>query len=619
MLKDLNFDIKSLENGVKILADSIADYRVEHTNPTPLLYQSGYLTIKDYNAMFNQYILGFPNEEVKYGFFNELLYVYMPEKDMIGEFNAANFVQDLWAKALFNAIYNGHYRYNKKTAALKKSANDTVYMARKFGDMEFEYIKSSADIRKIIISLGDYGLSIADANGSVSPLSLVKFVRQSIKIAESSEYLNEEQRELAADTAREILLNADFFIDKANEYLRSKYNMSIDDSLRNEAAELAESDENADESSPMELGRVQKMHNINYNRVDASTTSAALVRAVINSLRRDSSIDPSTGLPVFEVSRKTWYEIPNLLGNVKSVDKMMKVIHEASLKPEYSKYYPTGQRDPVNFLTSLYNRLSSMNSDHKALFLNSVRLYKNKYIKFNEEGFGREKEIVSEYEPYRQYKAVKDSWAIRFMSKDRVTKASIAELNKAIADVKMLVKDAREFQEIPTLSEIADPLIKALNGIGFTGVTRGAIAYILGADLASKDSEYIADAIEDLIGAAGEFISSARMLGNLMNEKEDKLWNTVRLRKKEYTKSQFINLLPMTHKLARAVTEDLGTAKLNTVIRKYFSQVGCHALNPARVQVNHARFAVKVFIDKTPGLHHAAEILKIIVDIHAVG
>jgi hypothetical protein len=97
MLKDINFDIKSLENGVKISADSIADYRVEHANPIPLLYQSGYLTVKDYSTMFNQYTLGFPNEEVKYGFFNELLYVYMPEKDTIGEFNSANFVQDLLA------------------------------------------------------------------------------------------------------------------------------------------------------------------------------------------------------------------------------------------------------------------------------------------------------------------------------------------------------------------------------------------------------------------------------------------------------------------------------------------------------------------------------------------
>jgi hypothetical protein len=86
-----------LENNITISADSIVKYRAESRNPTPLLYQSGYLTIKDYNAMFNQYILGFPNEEVKYGFFEELLYVYMPEEDMQGEFYVANFVQDLLA------------------------------------------------------------------------------------------------------------------------------------------------------------------------------------------------------------------------------------------------------------------------------------------------------------------------------------------------------------------------------------------------------------------------------------------------------------------------------------------------------------------------------------------
>jgi hypothetical protein len=97
MLKDLDFDIKSLESGVKISADSIDDYRAEYEDPVPLLYQSGYLTIKDYDAMLDEYILGFPNEEVKYGFFKELLYVYMPGKNMRGEFRVTNFVQDLWA------------------------------------------------------------------------------------------------------------------------------------------------------------------------------------------------------------------------------------------------------------------------------------------------------------------------------------------------------------------------------------------------------------------------------------------------------------------------------------------------------------------------------------------
>jgi hypothetical protein len=97
MLKDLDFDIKSLDNDVKIPADSISDYRFEYENPVPLLYQSGYLTIKDYDALFNEYILGFPNEEVKYGFINELLPVYVPKRNIQGEFYVSNFIRDLFA------------------------------------------------------------------------------------------------------------------------------------------------------------------------------------------------------------------------------------------------------------------------------------------------------------------------------------------------------------------------------------------------------------------------------------------------------------------------------------------------------------------------------------------
>jgi hypothetical protein len=97
MLKDVEFDIKNMENDIRISADSITDYRAEYEDPIPLLYQSGYLTIKDYDSMFNEYILGFPNEEVKYGFFSELLPIYMPGKSVQSEFYAANFVRDLLA------------------------------------------------------------------------------------------------------------------------------------------------------------------------------------------------------------------------------------------------------------------------------------------------------------------------------------------------------------------------------------------------------------------------------------------------------------------------------------------------------------------------------------------
>ena len=97
MLRKVDFDIKSLDNDVPIAFDAIMDYRVENTDPVPLLYQTGYLTIKSYNELLNVYTLGFPNEEVKYGFWNELLYVFMPKTNVMTEFYVGHFIRDLWA------------------------------------------------------------------------------------------------------------------------------------------------------------------------------------------------------------------------------------------------------------------------------------------------------------------------------------------------------------------------------------------------------------------------------------------------------------------------------------------------------------------------------------------
>ena len=44
------------------------EYRVDANNPIPLIYQSGYLTIKDYDKEFQLYRLAFPNDEVRYAF-----------------------------------------------------------------------------------------------------------------------------------------------------------------------------------------------------------------------------------------------------------------------------------------------------------------------------------------------------------------------------------------------------------------------------------------------------------------------------------------------------------------------------------------------------------------------
>ena len=76
-MKNTSYDITSLSEQE---ADSslLTDIGSAFLNPVPLLYQSGYLTIKGYDEDFQMYRLGFPNREVKHGFLNYLMRYYTP-------------------------------------------------------------------------------------------------------------------------------------------------------------------------------------------------------------------------------------------------------------------------------------------------------------------------------------------------------------------------------------------------------------------------------------------------------------------------------------------------------------------------------------------------------------
>ena len=74
-MKQTDYDAAGLayeqvDSSLLMEVDSIFD------NPIPLLYQSGYLTIKGYEKASGIYTLGFPNREVKHGFLSFLLNYY---------------------------------------------------------------------------------------------------------------------------------------------------------------------------------------------------------------------------------------------------------------------------------------------------------------------------------------------------------------------------------------------------------------------------------------------------------------------------------------------------------------------------------------------------------------
>jgi hypothetical protein len=67
LLKATDTDLREID-GVELEASDFANYRADPDRPLPVLYQSGYLTIKGYDPEVRTYTLGFPNAEVKNGF-----------------------------------------------------------------------------------------------------------------------------------------------------------------------------------------------------------------------------------------------------------------------------------------------------------------------------------------------------------------------------------------------------------------------------------------------------------------------------------------------------------------------------------------------------------------------
>ena len=53
------------------------DYKADVERPLPMIYQSGYLTIKAYDRDFNTFLLDFPNNEVKGGFLTMVASSYL--------------------------------------------------------------------------------------------------------------------------------------------------------------------------------------------------------------------------------------------------------------------------------------------------------------------------------------------------------------------------------------------------------------------------------------------------------------------------------------------------------------------------------------------------------------
>lgn len=91
LLKKHNYNLSDLEKE-EPTADELNSIDSDSTNPIPVIYLSGYLTIKGYDKEFSLYKLGYPNKEVEEGFVKFLIPYYTNVEKTKSGFEISQFV-----------------------------------------------------------------------------------------------------------------------------------------------------------------------------------------------------------------------------------------------------------------------------------------------------------------------------------------------------------------------------------------------------------------------------------------------------------------------------------------------------------------------------------------------
>ena len=94
LLQAVDYNLESMAN-TEATEDVLSSVNNAATAPIAVIYQGGYLTIKDFDPQFRIYTLGFPNEEVEGGFMRFLLPMYTSVKVSETPFHIKKFVQEI--------------------------------------------------------------------------------------------------------------------------------------------------------------------------------------------------------------------------------------------------------------------------------------------------------------------------------------------------------------------------------------------------------------------------------------------------------------------------------------------------------------------------------------------
>lgn len=174
------------------------------TNPIPVIYQSGYLTIKGYDARFKKYLLGFPNREVEEGFINFLLPLYTSAGSdspfMVDEFvkdveagNPEQFMRRMkafFADTSYQVVGNAELYFQNAMYLVFKIMGFYIQVERPTSDGRIDAILQTPDYIYIIECKLDHSADDAlrqiDDSGYAEPFALDKRKLYKIGVSFSS-------------------------------------------------------------------------------------------------------------------------------------------------------------------------------------------------------------------------------------------------------------------------------------------------------------------------------------------------------------------------------------------------------------------------------------------------
>ena len=189
-LQNQPLELSTLVNGRVANENQFKNYDPDSKNMLPVIYQSGYLTIKGYDKEDETYTLGFPNREVEQGFLEVLLkkFITVPYDDMGLEIN--NLKQALKNKDV-----------DKVLSIIKAAIADLPTVVKK--DMCENYYES---VTHLIFRLTGFGV-VSELQSVAGRSDVVLTTKYSVFIFELKMDKGRDFEEVAAEALNQIDAN----------------------------------------------------------------------------------------------------------------------------------------------------------------------------------------------------------------------------------------------------------------------------------------------------------------------------------------------------------------------------------------------------------------------------